>query len=117
MRNRNGKTLCGSIPWGLIGMLGLILSVERAVIRHDQDLTGTVPLNWRYARYAAVSRTRDCQILCLGTSMVKFGIGSQTIAAGTGQPTFNLAMSSSSLPANYFVLRRALARALGRRPY
>jgi hypothetical protein len=110
----NGKTLCGPIPWGLIGMLGLILTVERAVIRHDQDLTGTVALNWRYARYAAGSRARPCEILCLGTSMIKFGIGSRIIKAGTGRRTFNLAMSASSLPANYFVLRRALAE--GARP-
>ena len=114
MRNTSGKRRCGPIPWGLIGMLGLILSVERAVIRHDHDLTGTVPLNWRYARYAAVSRAPDCGILCLGTSMVKFGVSSRMIAAATGKRTFNLAMSASSLPANYFVLRRAIAA--GARP-
>jgi hypothetical protein len=97
-----------SLPWGLIGTIGLILGVEKAVAWYDADLTGTVALNWRHARYAAVSRAPGCEILCLGSSMVKLGIGARIIGAETGKPTYNLAMSAASLPANYFVLRRAL---------
>jgi len=102
------KTIGRSLPWGLIGMLGLILSVEHVVIRHDLDLIGTVSLNWRYAGRAAASRARDCKILCLGSSIVKMGIGARMIQAGTGKRTFNLAMSAASLPANFYVLRRAI---------
>ena len=50
MRKTSRNTIGGSLPWGLIGMLGLILTVEKVVILHDRHLTGTVPLNWRYSR-------------------------------------------------------------------
>ena len=108
MRKEQSKTLGHALPWGLIGMLGLLLAVEKVVVRHDPDLTGIVPLNWRFARNKAVSEARKCEILCLGSSIVKFGICPSLIEAETGKPTFNLAMCGASLPANYFVLRRAI---------
>jgi hypothetical protein len=108
MRRTSGIAVGGALPWGLIGMLGLILAVERVVVLHDLFLTGRVPLNWRYAKCEAESRAPHCDILCLGSSRVKLGIGARIIGNETGRRTFNLAMNSSSLPANYFVLKRAL---------
>ena len=93
MRKERSKTIGRSLPWGLIGMLGLLMTVEKIVVRHDLDLTGIVPLNWRYARNKAVSEARNCAILCLGYSIVKFGICPSLIEAETGKRTFNLAMS------------------------
>jgi hypothetical protein len=109
------KPIGGSLPRGLIGMLGLLLLIERIVVMQDHNLSGAVPLNWRYARKEAVSpAVLRCEILCLGSSMVKFGVGARLIEAQTGKGAYNLATCGSLLPANYFVLKEALAA--GARP-
>jgi hypothetical protein len=108
MEGKTRKLTSRALPWGLIGMFGLVLAAERFVLQHDRDLTTMVPLNWRLARRAATTGARECKVLCLGSSIVKFGIGARIITAQTGSRALNLAMSAASLPPNYFLLKRAL---------
>src|SRR5262249_14227393 len=95
------------IPWGLVGLIGLVLALETFVARHEVGLMTYVALNARYA----VDQTRtldDCQVLCLGDSQVKFGIDPWTIEGGSGFRARNLAIASSPTPTSYLLLRRAL---------
>jgi hypothetical protein len=95
------------IPWGLFGLIGLVLAVESIVARHEIGLMTYVALNARYA--VAESRaTNDCQVLCLGDSQVKFGLDPGTIEAGSGLRARNLAIASSPTPTSYHLLRRAV---------
>lgn len=95
-------------PWGLVGMLALVVGVERFVARHDLDLSSVTAQNWRYARREATREATRARVLCLGTSMLKFGVVSRVVESGTGRAAFNLSVCSSNVPASYFVLRRAI---------
>jgi hypothetical protein len=108
MEDDSSKSRDSRWPWGLIGMVVLIVAAERFVVGHDLDYTDMGALNWSYSKRAAVSEARKSGILSLGSSTLKFGIVSRVIESGTGRPTFDLAMCGSDMAANYFVLRRAL---------
>lgn len=95
-------------PWGLVGMLCAVLAVESSLARHIQNFTVGEGLNWGFARKAALSKVRDCEILSLGSSTSKFGVVSRVMEDLTGLRTFNLAMCSSDMAGNYFTLRRAI---------
>src|SRR5947209_8621239 len=84
-------------PWGLIGLIALVLGIESIVARHELGLMSYVALNARYA--VAEARTSDdCQVLCLGDSQVKFGLDPWTIEAGSGLRAKNLAIAGSPTP-------------------
>jgi hypothetical protein len=95
------------IPWGFVGLIGLVLAIESLVARHEVGLMTYVALNSRYA-VAETRKLTDCQVLCLGDSQVKFGIDPGTIEAGSGYQTWNLAIASSPTLTSYHLLRRAL---------
>ena len=40
----------GTIPWGLAGMVGLIVAIECWVARNWLDFSDPVSLSWRFAR-------------------------------------------------------------------
>ncbi len=105
----------GRIPWGLLGMLGLVLATETMLARNEIDLTSD-PWRWDWHasnRWAGLEVV-GCDVLCFGDSLVKHAVMPRVIEERTGQRTFNLALGGSMAPASFFQLRHALAS--GARP-
>jgi hypothetical protein len=95
-------------PWGLVGMLGLVVLVEAFVARHRLDFTDTASLSWVMSGEAAGREARESDILCAGDSLAKHGLLPGVIEATSGRKTYNLAAAGASAPTTYFLLRRAI---------
>src|SRR5262249_27376980 len=104
----------GVIPLGMIGMLVLTSAVETFVSRHGSRWTSLSLQDWRITRKAAERKSRACDVLCFGNSMIKYGVLPTILEARTGRRAYNLALLSGPAPASYFLFRRALAH--GARP-
>jgi hypothetical protein len=99
----------GAVPWGLVGMLGLVLASERAVSRHEPIFTGdTMVLAWRAGRPMVRDEAARARVLCVGDSLVKLGVQPRVLEARLGLPSYNLAVGGASAPATFFLLRLAL---------
>ena len=110
-----GGSRRGGIPGGLIGMLALVVGVERFVADHPFGFTGDPQrLAWRMSERAIRGEAARAEVLCLGDSLVKFGILPRVLEAGLGRSAYNLAIPGAQPAASYFLLRRALAS--GARP-
>ena len=97
-----------SVPWGLIGAIVIAFAVEESVRKHVKSFARAAPMNWLYSAKAARSKARQSEVLCLGTSLIKFGLLPRAIEAKTGLRTFNLAVCNGHVPSSYFLLRRAI---------
>jgi hypothetical protein len=95
-------------------MFGLVFWVETFVWRHASAWTHTVVLDWSATADALARPASRCDVLCFGSSMVKFGVLPRAIEGRTGLRGYNLALLNGPPPASYFLLSRALA--LGARP-
>ncbi len=103
-----GRLAPARLPRGLLGMLALVASIERHVARHPDDFTRTDPANWRFSARSARGPDAKAEILCLGDSLVKFGVQARVVAHATGRRAVNLAVFGGHMPATYFVLEHAL---------
>jgi hypothetical protein len=95
-------------------MVCLVVMAEWFVARHDRDFRHVWGWDWRLTSQAIDREAAGCELLCLGDSLVKFGVAPQVLEQRLGLRAYNLALSAGSPPAIYFVLRRALER--GARP-
>src|SRR5262249_35519035 len=98
----------GPIPWGLLGMVGLIIAVESFVARHDLDFTPWGSAAWSASPEAARREAPSCEVLCFGDSLVKLGVLPRVIEGVTGKRAYNLSICAAQAPASYFLLRRGL---------
>ncbi len=97
-----------AIPWGVTGMIGLIVAIECFVARNWLDFTDPVSLSWRYSAAAVETESPGCDLLCLGDSLIKHGLLPGVIDEGTGRRTVNLSAARAPALLTYFFLRRAL---------
>ncbi len=97
-----------SIPWGAAGMAVLVIAVEAVVGSHWFELTDPVSLSWRFSAQAAETGVRDCEVLCLGDSLVKHGLVPSVIERTSGQRAANLSAARASTLLTYCLLRRTL---------
>src|SRR3954468_14498703 len=94
------------IPWGLIGMLGLIAAVERSVASRAFELTANpMFLDWRESGRAARAEAARAQVLALGDSLVALGVQPRILEARFGRSAYNLAVPGAPAPASYFLLK------------
>jgi hypothetical protein len=96
------------VPWGLLGMFGLVLAIETAVARDVLDFSDPVSLSWRLAARSARSEAPRRDVLCTGDSLVKHALIPGIIAARSGRTAVNLAVAQGPVPATYVLFRRAL---------
>jgi hypothetical protein len=89
-------------------MVALLVVIEVFVVCHSIELTDPVSLSWRYSAQAAESKVSNCQILCLGDSLVKHGLVPSVIERTSGQKAVNLSAARASTLLSYCLLRRAL---------
>ena len=99
------------LPWGLLGMLGLVMMVESRLKTHDLDFTAPWHWDWRDLgrRASRPDVVRDRQVLCFGDSMLKFGVMPGVIRREAGKAAYNLAVHTGQTTSSYFLLKRALA--------
>ncbi len=93
--------------WGLLGMLVLVGSIE-AVVGSRHDLTDPVAMQWRYRGKAILTKARQAEVLCLGDSLVKFGVAAPELSRRLGRPVGNHAVLAAPAAASYFALKDAL---------
>jgi hypothetical protein len=114
MRRWFEKATRGGVPWGLIGMIGLVVLAERFVSRRAMDFLDVD--DWAYRR-GGQTASRDAgryDVLIFGDSLAKLGVIPRVVGERTGWRARNLAISGSQAPATYVLLKRALAS--GARP-
>jgi hypothetical protein len=96
------------IPWGVVGMIGLIVVIEGFVGRNWLDFSDPVSLSWRFSAEAARTEAAGSQLLCLGDSLVKHGLIPSVIEGESGLRTSNLSAARAPTLMTYFLFRRAL---------
>lgn len=97
-----------SIPYGFLGMLGLLALIELGVAWCPLDFSDPVSLSWKLSAQAAQRDAPGCTILGVGDSLIKHSVIPSVLEAETGERTTNLAIARGPAPATYFLLRRAL---------
>ena len=103
-----------SPPWGLAGMLGLVVLVEGMLGRHADDLCDWMAFTWRTAGKSARGPESSVDVLCLGDSLVKEGVLPRVLGRTLGRSSYNLAVHGGQAPTSFLLLRRALEH--GARP-
>ena len=96
------------IPWGAVGMIGLIAAVECFVSRHWVDFSDPVSLSWRFSAEAAETEAPGCELLFLGDSLVKHGLVPSVIERATGRRAVNLSAARGPTLLTFSMLRRSL---------
>jgi hypothetical protein len=102
------ETKRGRAPWGLLGMIALVLSLEGYLARHSLDFSRPEGTEWRLSGRAARRKDLRDPVLCFGSSMVKQAMIPRVVGRSLGKPVYNLAICGGPAPASYFLLRRAL---------
>lgn len=98
-----------SLPWGLLGMVALVVAVEGFAKRHERDLFLKVDAwTWEQTKRRAEGDGRQAQVVCLGDSLVQVGVAAPVVETVTGKTTCNLAISGGQAASSYFLLRRLL---------
>ena len=97
-------------PWGLLGMVGLVMAIEWTLAGHDLDFTTPMHWDWRVIGKAATrpDRVAGKDVLLFGDSLVKFGIMPRVIRERSGKVAYNFALHTGQTSSSYFMLRRAL---------
>ena len=102
------------LPWGLAGMLGLVLLVELTLSRHDLGFTAPWHWDWRTTGPLAAKKQGRAEVLLFGDSLMKFGVMPRVVADRSGLTAYNFALHTGQASSSYFMLRRVLAA--GHRP-
>ncbi len=100
-------------PWGLLGAVVLALVCEMSIKRQDVAL-GSLDRQDYTRTGQRVDHVETGTILCLGDSLVKYGVSPKVLEARLGRPVINAAVVGGTAPFSYFMLKRVLER--GARP-
>jgi len=95
-------------PLGLLGMICLVVTLERSYFRNHPGLTNSQAASWSYAARQATRDAKTSEILCFGDSLMKFGVLPPVLEAESGRSAYNLAMFAAPTPASYFTLKMAI---------
>ncbi len=96
-------------PWGLAGMLAIVLAVESFVGRIDPAFSTLATDMWADARDRADSaEVRSSALLCFGDSQVQQGVLAPVVEERLGLPAYNLAVPAGQPASAVSLLRRAL---------
>ena len=95
-------------PWGLVGMMALVMIVEASVNLRALSLYDTDEWAFRWTGRAVSHRAKGAEILCFGDSLVKLSVIPSVVRERTGKKVYNLALSGSQAPTSYFLLKQVL---------
>jgi hypothetical protein len=108
---KDGREAVGRrLPWGFLGMLGLVMAIEFTLAGHDLDFTAVWHWDWRIIGKAATKpdKVRGKDVLIFGDSMIKFGLMPKVLKQGSGKTVYNFALHTGQTSSSYFMLRRTL---------
>lgn len=105
-----GRSPRRRLPWGFLGMLGLVIAIEGRLASHDLDFTGPPQWDWRVIGRAASrpDRVQGKELLFFGDSLVKFSLVPKVFQQRSGKVAYNFALHTGQTSSSYFMLRRAL---------
>ncbi len=88
------------MPWGFVGAILLVVSVERAIAPQELRIARTENVDLRMSRMAASGKNQavPADILCLGSSMIQEGILPRVIEERAGRKAYNLAHYGGNVP-------------------
>jgi Protein of unknown function (DUF1574) len=96
------------LPWGLIGVLALVVPVEWYVAGNPQRFMTTIEMDWRVVGKEAAAVAPGVDVLCFGDSMLKFGLAPNVLEDRLGRSVYSLAVMDGKPAASFFLLRRAI---------
>lgn len=96
------------MPWGLVGMIVVVVAIESSVSRRWLDFSDPTSLSWQFADRAARADARGRDVLFLGDSLVKHGLVPSVFERESGLKGVNLSAARAPALLSYFVLRRAI---------
>ena len=99
----------GPLPWGFLGMLGLLIAAEWTLAGHDLDLTAPWHWDWRTTGKLAAKKQGKADVLLFGDSLMKFGVMPKVVGDRAGMTAYNFALHTGQASSSYFMLRRVLA--------
>jgi hypothetical protein len=97
-----------AIPWGLLGMLALVATIERSWFHRNLAFANGLGHGWSETARRLKESARGREVLCFGDSMVKYGLIPNVLREQTGRRAYNYALVGGTAPATYFLFRRAL---------
>ena len=97
------------LPWGLLGMLALVIGAEWTLSKHDLDFTAPWHWDWRTTGSLAARKQGRAEVLLFGDSLMKFGVMPRVVADRSGHSSYNFALHTGQTSSSYFMLRRVLA--------
>ena len=100
--------LVRATPTGFLGMILLVGLVENRLARDQVDVLPPIQQQWRAQGRESRGEGARADVLCLGDSLVTYGVLPAVIEGRLGRPAYNLSLGGGQFPANYFFLRRAL---------
>jgi hypothetical protein len=107
MNEANDQKRVSRLPFGLLGMLVLIVFTERYIGRRN-DLSTMVAIEWRMTGSSVRWAASKATIACFGTSLTKTGVSPKVLEERLGKPAFNFAASGSLPFATYRMFRQVL---------
>ena len=96
------------MPHGVLGMVLIVIAVENTLAKHSDLITDLMPATWKYSATKAHKDARSAQILCFGSSLVKFGILPKVLQEETGLPAYNLSVYGGRMASSYILLKKSL---------
>jgi hypothetical protein len=108
MNQPSRKSARAAFPWGLLGMIGLLVTIESFIVCHDLVFSHPWGVDWRQSRRAASRYAPYCQILCFGDSLTKYGVAPRILKDRLGRRVYNLATIAGPPTNSFFLLRQAL---------
>jgi hypothetical protein len=96
------------LPWGLAGMIALVVLAEGFVSRRSLELLDADDWAYRLSARAASRDARRYDVLCFGDSLTKLEIVPRAVSERSGLRAYNLAVSGSQPASSLALLRRVL---------
>ena len=94
-------------PGGLLGMLALVAAVEAAVGAWPNG-ADPIAREWRAGYRAVRGRAPGAEVLCLGDSLIRFGVDVPRLERRLGRRVAGFARTAAPAAASYFALRAAV---------
>lgn len=98
----------GRLPWGLIGMIGLLGPAEMLAARNSHRFMTWNEFDWKVVGQEARTKAPGADVLVFGDSMLKFGLVPPLLEHRLGRRVYCLALLDGKPAASYFLLRRTL---------
>jgi hypothetical protein len=89
-------------------MIALVFLLEREFTRYELRFSSVPRLGWKFSANALRTDVKRAEILCLGSSLIKFGLAPSILENETGRSALNISVPAGKLSSTYYVLKRAL---------